>query len=101
MRKSLLAMAAMLLMPSSAVAQWCGPPIPPLPTSESVAREFREEFKDQFDRYFRAASRYTTCLEDERTRVIEEMRETALRYDRFLNDSARWNNQQTVQESKP
>lgn len=91
MRRPVLALATMLLMPSSAAAQWCDPPIPPLPTSESIAREFREEFKAQFDNYFRAASQYTTCLEDERTRVIEEMRETALRYERFLDDSARWN----------
>lgn len=87
----------MLLVPSGAVAQWCDPPIPPLPTSESVAHEFREEFKAQFDRYFRAASHYTTCLEDERTRAIEEMRETAQRYERFLEDSAGWN----VRQMKP
>ncbi len=90
MRTAVLALVAMLIMPSSATAQWCDPPIPPLPTSESVAREFREESKDQFDRYFRAASRYTTCLEDERTRVIEEMRETAERHKRLINDSAEW-----------
>lgn len=90
MKRSILALAAMLLMSSRAAAQWCDPPIPPLPTSESVAREFREEFKAQFDDYFRAASRYTTCLEDERTRVIEEMRQTAGRYERFIGDSADW-----------
>lgn len=88
MRRSVLTLAAMLLVPSGAAAQWCDPPIPPLPTSENVAREFREEFKAQFDRYFSEASRYTTCLEDERTRVIEEMRETAGRYERFLKDIA-------------
>lgn len=90
MKTPILALAAMAFVPTAAVAQWCDPPIPPLPTSEGVAREFREEFKAQFDDYFRAASRYTTCLEDERTRVIEEMRETAGRYDRFLYDSAEW-----------
>lgn len=93
MRQGTLALAVLAFGPSAAVAEWCDPPIPPAPTSEALAREFREEFNDQFDQYFRAASRYTTCLDSERGRVVEEMRETALRYERLLDDSAEWGRQ--------
>lgn len=79
-----------VFMPGAAIAQWCDPPIAPPPTAADVAMEFREEFKAEFDQYFQDASRYTTCLEDERSRIIEEMRVTAERYERFLQDSQNW-----------
>lgn len=76
--------------PGAAFAEWCNPPIAPAPTTAELAHDFREEFKDEFDRYFRDASRYTACLDAERVRVFQEMQITTQRYERFLNDSAKW-----------
>ena len=76
--------------PGVATAEWCDPPIVPELTTPELAQEYREEFKDEFDQYFRDASRYTACLDAERTRIWEEMQITAQRYNRFLKDSATW-----------
>jgi hypothetical protein len=87
---SILALLA-FFSPRAAFAEWCDPPIAPTPTTPELAHDFREEFKDEFDRYFRDASRYTACLDAERVRVFQEMQITTQRYERFLNDSAKWN----------
>lgn len=71
-------------------AEWCDPPIAPDPTTLELARDFREEFKAEFDQYFKDASLYTACLDAERVRIFEEMQNTVLRYDKFLTDSATW-----------
>ena len=90
--KPLPILAALLtvLGSSPACAEWCDPPIAPMLTTPGLAREFREEFKGEFDQYFRAASQYAACLDAERARIFEEMRFTAQRYERFLNDSENW-----------
>lgn len=85
----ILAMLA-VIRPGTAFAEWCDPPIAPIPTTPELAHDFREEFKDEFDQYFRDASLYTACLDAERVRIFQEMENTALRYERFLNDSANW-----------
>ena len=82
--------ALVLAIPTSAFAEWCDPPIAPSLTNTDLAREFREEFKAEFDQYFLDASRYTACLDTERTRIFVEMQSTASRYERFLEDSAQW-----------
>ena len=79
-----------VVSPAMAFADWCDPPIAPTPTTPELARDFREEFKDEFDQYFRDASLYTACLDAERVRVFQEMQITTQRYERFLNDSAKW-----------
>ncbi len=84
-----LAMLA-LVSPGAAFAEWCDPPIAPAPTTPELAHDFRKEFKDEFDQYFRDASLYTACLDAERVRVFQEMQITTQRYERFLNDSASW-----------
>tara|TARA_R110002072_G_scaffold246837_2_gene406109 strand:+ start:752 stop:1036 length:285 start_codon:yes stop_codon:yes gene_type:complete len=76
--------------PAMSFAEWCDPPIAPTPTTPELARDFREEFKDEFDRYFRDASAYAACLDAERQRIFLEMQNTTQRYERFLNDSAKW-----------
>ncbi len=76
--------------PAIAYAEWCDPPIAPMPTTLELAQDFREEFKAEFDQYFRAASAYTACLDAERQRIFLEMKNTAQRYERFLNDSTEW-----------
>jgi len=86
---SILAMLASV-SPGTAFAEWCDPPIAPAPTTAELVHDFREEFKDEFDRYFRDASRYTACLDAERVRIFQEMQITTQRYERFLNDSAAW-----------
>ena len=88
-RLSILALMA-VVSPAMAFAEWCDPPIAPTPTTAELAHTFREEFKDEFDRYFRDASLYTACLDAERVRIFQEMQITAQRYERFLNDSAKW-----------
>tara|TARA_R100000935_G_scaffold52216_1_gene79245 strand:- start:201 stop:485 length:285 start_codon:yes stop_codon:yes gene_type:complete len=86
---SILALLA-VVSPGTAFAEWCDPPIAPAPTTAELARDFREDFKGEFDQYFRDASRYTACLDAERVRVFHEMQVTTQRYERFLNDSATW-----------
>ena len=88
--KSLLIVAMLAVVsPAAAFAEWCDPPIAPTPTTSELAHDFREEFKDEFDQYFRDASLYTACLDAERVRVFQEMQITTQRYERFLNDSAK------------
>jgi len=87
---SILALLA-VVSPGTAFAEWCDPPIAPAPTTAELAHDFREEFKGEFDQYFRDASAYTACLDTERQRIFLEMQNTAQRYQRFLNDSAKWN----------
>ena len=90
--KPLPILAALLtvLGTGRACAEWCDPPITPMLTTPELAKEFREEFKGEFDQYFRAASEYAACLDTERARIFEEMQFTAQRYERFLNDSENW-----------
>ena len=88
-RLSILALMA-VVSPGLAFAEWWNPPIAPAPTTAELAHDFREEFKDEFDHYFRDASRYIACLDAERVRVFHEMQITTQRYERFLNDSATW-----------
>ena len=76
--------------PGAALAEWCNPPIAPAPTTAELAHDFREEFKDEFDWYFRDASLYTACLDAERVRVFQEVQITTQRYGQFLNDSPKW-----------
>lgn len=73
-----------------AAQAFCDPPLPPAPTSETLAREYEAEFKQDFERYFSDASAYFRCLDEERGRVIVEVEETANRYDRFLTDAEKW-----------
>ncbi|SFL63024.1 hypothetical protein SAMN04488004_13420 [Loktanella salsilacus] len=79
-----------VVSPEVAFAEWCDPPVAPAPTTADLAHDFREEFKDEFDQYFRDASLYTACLDAERVRVFQEMQITTHRYEWFLNDSAKW-----------
>lgn len=80
----------LLFLPSLVRAEWCDPPTPPTLTTPEIAKEFREEFKAEFDQYFRDASLYVTCLDAERVRIFAEMENTARRYDRFLRDAEGW-----------
>lgn len=65
---------------------FCLPPNAPPLTSEETARDYREEFKTEFEVYFRDAQDYVRCLDEERARTIQELTETADRYGRFLDD---------------
>lgn len=77
------------MMPLPALA-FCDPPIAPTLTSEKLAREFREEFRQDFETYFKNAEDYLRCLEIERSEIMVELRYMAARYNRFLNDSRKW-----------
>lgn len=87
-RPALIIVAA-LTLPQSAIA-YCDPPIAPPMTSEDLAREYREEFKQDFEVYFLEAQSYLRCFDEERGQVMRELSETAVRYERFLNDSRQW-----------
>lgn len=58
---------------------------PPL-TSAVAAAEFREEFTEEFEAYFRDAKDYLRCIDEERAHVLLELEEAAARYSRFLRD---------------
>ncbi|WP_371171622.1 hypothetical protein [Aliiroseovarius sp. 2305UL8-7] len=77
------------VLPSVGLA-FCNPPIAPALTSEELAREFRAEFRHDFEQYFSDAQEYLQCLDEERSEVMTEISETAARYDRFLKDSQNW-----------
>lgn len=80
----------LLFLPNFSWAEWCDPPVAPTLTTPEMAKEFREEFKTEFNQYFRDASLYVTCLDAERVRIFAEMENTALRYHRFLRDAEGW-----------
>lgn len=89
--KPFFALAALAVVgPGYARAEWCDPPIAPMLTEAELAKEFREEFKAEFEQYFRDASLYTACIDVERERIFDEMQFTAQRYERFLNDAENW-----------
>ena len=69
---------------------FCDPPIAPAPTSLETAKEFRAEFQQEFEQYFRDAEKYLRCLDQERSDVLGEIRQTVVRYQRFLHDSEAW-----------
>ncbi|SCZ73552.1 hypothetical protein SAMN04488118_11758 [Epibacterium ulvae] len=80
----------MLMFLAKPVLAFCDPPFAPALTSPDLAREYREEFKQDFERYFSEAQAYLLCIEEEKASVMEEVRQTVQRYDRFLNDSEKW-----------
>ena len=90
MLRAALIGSAFCAFPFAAQA-FCDPPVPPTPTSETLAREYEAEFKQDFERYFSDATSYFRCLDEERGRVMVEVEETANRYDRFLTDAETWN----------
>ena len=83
--KIILFVAAMV-WPWQAAA-FCDPPVPPPPTDLEMAKEFRDEFKFEFEQYFQDAQEYLRCIEQERTDVLAEIQNTIDRYNRFLTDS--------------
>ncbi len=87
--KNLSALIIAVSLPHAGLA-FCNPPIAPAPTSEVLAREYREEFRQNFEQYFSDAQLYLRCLETERSEVMIEVNETAARYNRFLKDSQQW-----------
>ena len=88
--QSIVVCAAFLMAMPSATLAFCLPPQPPAPTSEALAREFEQEFRQDFEGYFRDANAYYRCMEQEHTRVGIEVEETARRYNRFLTDAEKW-----------
>lgn len=74
----------------SPVAAFCDPPIAPAPTSLELAKEYREEFKLEFETYFSDAQTYFSCSEAERAEIMREVGQTVKRYERLLRDSENW-----------
>ncbi len=87
--KNLSALIVAVSFPHAGFA-FCDPPIAPPLTSEALAREYQEEFRQGFEAYFSEAQAYLRCLEAERSEVMLEINETAARYNRFLKDSQNW-----------
>ncbi len=86
---AILAASVLTSLPQISSA-FCSPPVAPPLTSEALAKEFRDEFRQDFEQYFSDAQGYLRCLEEERAEVMVEVRETADRYQRFLNDAQHW-----------
>jgi len=85
-----LALAAALLVAPQTGFAFCDTPLAPTPTSEDMARDYREEFKAEFETYFSEAQSYLRCIDSERQNVMDELKNTAFRYERFLKDSEGW-----------
>ncbi|MEO1307297.1 MAG: hypothetical protein AAFV38_05035 [Pseudomonadota bacterium] len=80
----------LLIATALPAAAFCEAPAPPPLTSEALAREYRDELKAEFEKYFSDAQSYLRCSEDERRAVLETLEDTAQRYDRFLGESQEW-----------
>lgn len=87
--KMIVALIIAAFLPHAASA-FCDPPIAPALTTEALAREYRDEFRQDFEQYFSDAQTYMRCLDEERSEVMLEISDVAARYDRFLRDSEHW-----------
>ncbi|MEY8099531.1 hypothetical protein AB9F29_19275 [Falsihalocynthiibacter sp. S25ZX9] len=90
MTRFILALLLPFLALSSAAQAFCDPPAAPPRTNADVGREYQEEFRQEFEHYFSDAQRYLRCLDQERAKVMDDVQDTAERYDRFLKDSDTW-----------
>ena len=68
----------------------CEPPLAPPLTSAEAARLYTEEFRIEFEAYFRDAQEWFRCNELQKQEVSREVEETAGRYQRFIQDQQKW-----------
>ena len=55
-----------------------------------AAKEFRDMFTQDFEKYFVELRRYFQCLEEQRTELLVQGQEITKRYNRVLNDQKLW-----------
>ena len=85
--------SVMLLTSSISANAFCEPPFTPPPTSAEAARAYAAEFRMEFETYFRDAQDWFLCVEQQKQAVRGEVDDTARRYQRFMQDSAKWESQ--------
>lgn len=69
---------------------YCLPPVPPPITSEAAAMAYVQEFRLEFEAYFRDAQDWFLCVEQQKQAVSTEVEVTAQRYQRFSQDAKEW-----------
>ncbi|OJY28874.1 MAG: hypothetical protein BGP11_02045 [Rhodobacterales bacterium 65-51] len=83
-------LVGMIFASSAALAQpeviRCLPPeIPITDLPEEVLVEYRAEIGAEFEAYFMAVSDHITCLDEERTRAMDEARAATEAYTHLIN----------------
>lgn len=86
------AATVILLASTISASAFCEPPLAPPPTSAEAARLYTEEFRMEFEAYFRDAQEWFRCIELQKQEVSREVEETAGRYQRFMRDQQMWEN---------
>lgn len=78
-------MVMYFLVSGAGFASACVAPVPPyVPRDSQKARDYRDILRRDFEIYLRDAQAYFRCLEAERTRAFEEVRDVSEAYGRFL-----------------
>lgn len=79
-------LASASAMFAQAVMLHCLPPEPPIAALPDTALvEYRSEIAAEFEAYFSAVTDYIACLDDERSRTMDEARATTEAYSTLLN----------------
>ena len=88
--RALVVSSAALVSATEASAQaaplLCLPPEAPMTSlPEAVLVEYRAEIAAEFEAYFSAVTDYIACLDDERTRILDEARAATEAYSTLLS----------------
>lgn len=79
------AISLFMILAGGANAESClAPQRPFVPRDPQAARDYADIIRNDFELYIRDIQGYFRCLEEERTRAIEEAREVTEEYGRFL-----------------
>ncbi len=82
---SLQAVALLICVPGSVLAESCFAPARPfLPSDSQAARDYADIIRGDFEDYIQDIQSYFRCLDGERARAFEEAREVSEDYGRFL-----------------
>ena len=85
--------AALCLSPNPVTAETvriCYLPQEPPYLEFEAAKEFREMFTQDFEKYFIDLGIYFRCLEEQRAELMKQGQEITKRYNRVLNDQKLW-----------
>ena len=81
---SLQAVALLICVPGSVLAESCFAPARPfLPSDSQAARDYADIIRGDFEDYIQDIQSYFRCLDGERARAFEEAREVSEDYGRF------------------
>jgi hypothetical protein len=78
-------MVILTCLPGAGVAASClAPPRPFVPSDSEAARDYADLIRGDFETYIQDIQTYFRCLDSERARAFEEVREVSEEYGRFL-----------------